>query len=288
MAILHQDPHQFGLAQSRWTLAAVRQGVAELASYSISGIWRLLTRLGIRWKRGRHTLTSPDPHYAAKCAWVTELLAAAAQAPDQIVALYQDELTFYRQPTVANAYARVGPDQPRARRSYRADTRTRVAATLDPHQGRVLASGGQRHLGVAALVDFYQQVCAAYPQAEQIYVIQDNWPVHFHADLLVALQPQRQPFPWPHPQRWPITPSPAAQRRWGDLALPIQLVPLPTYAPWTNPIEKLWRWLKQQVLHLHRWADDLPTLRARVDAFLARFANGSDDLLRYTGLLVPD
>jgi hypothetical protein len=62
------------------------------------------------------------------------------------------------------------------------------------------------------------------------------------------------------------------------------VVLLPTYASWCNPIEKLWRKLKQEVLHLHRLADDLTTLRALVKEFLLQFASGSSDLLRYVGL----
>ena len=65
-------------------------------------------------------------------------------------------------------------------------------------------------------------------------------------------------------------------------------MPLPTYASWTNPIEKLWRWLRQEVLHLHRLADRLEELRAEVRRFLDRFALGSLELLRYVGLPVPD
>jgi hypothetical protein len=60
--------------------------------------------------------------------------------------------------------------------------------------------------------------------------------------------------------------------------------------------EKLWRWLPQDVLTLHRLADDWPTtgrrladdwhtLRERVNAFLDQFAAGSHALLRYTGLI---
>ncbi|HEU4793393.1 MAG TPA: hypothetical protein VFS96_07030 [Nitrolancea sp.] len=37
-----------------------------------------------------------------------------------------------------------------------------------------------------------------------------------------------------------------------------------------------------------RLADDLPGLRATADAFLAQFAAGSPDLLRYVGLLKED
>jgi len=47
----------------------------------------------------------------------------------------------------------------------------------------------------------------------------------------------------------------------------------------------LWRWLRQEVLHLHSLANRLEQLRALVRAFLDRFQNGSDDLLRYVGLL---
>ncbi|MFN8633606.1 MAG: transposase [Chloroflexota bacterium] len=135
-------------------------------------------------------------------------------------------------------------------------------------------------IGVPALLRFFKALVAAYP-GQRLYIVLDNWPVHFHPDLLAALEPQESPFPFFRPRSWSAEPSPTAKR----LNLPIQLVPLPTYSPWLNPIEKLWRWLKQDVLHLHRLADDLPALRARVLAFLARFKDGSPDLLRYVGLL---
>ena len=76
--------------------------------------------------------------------------------------------------------------------------------------------------------------------------------------------------------------------KWGQLQLPIQIVPLPTYASWCNPIEKLWRKVRQELTHLHSWADDLERLRAEIDRFLSQFATGSDTLLRYVGLGIPD
>ena len=162
----------------------------------------------------------------------------------------------------------------------------RIVGTLDARDGRVLVRR-RGALTVPALGGCYQDVVAAYPAAERIDIVLDNWPVHFHPDLLVALQPQASPFPFPRPPNWPDEPSADALRKWGALQLPIRLLPLPTYASWLNPIEKLWRWLRQEVVHLHPSADAIPALGATVDAFLAQFAVGSDAaaaLLLYVGL----
>jgi hypothetical protein len=104
---------------------------------------------------------------------------------------------------------------------------------------------------------FYHQLVAAYPHARRIYVVQDNWSIHTHPDVCAVLESLPQ-----------ITP-----------------VWLPTYAPWLNPIEKLWRWLRADVLTLHRLAADWDARRARVTTFLDQFAADADDLLHYVGLL---
>jgi transposase len=246
---------------------------------------RCLRRAGLCLKRGRDWVHSPDPDYAAKRATLAALLVTAAADPACRV-VYLDEVSLYRQPTCAPAYAPRGPEQPRARRVPASDTVTRVLATLDHASGQVVARRSS-HVDLAGLVAFYQQLVAAYP-GERLYVVQDNGAVHRHPDVLVALEPQRFPNPLPLPRTWPTQPSAAAQRRWGELRLPVQAVWLPTYASWLNPIEKLWRKLRQEVTHLHPWADDLAELRRQIDAFLARFAHGSPELLRYVGLAIPN
>jgi DDE superfamily endonuclease len=60
---------------------------------------------------------------------------------------------------------------------------------------------------------------------------------------------------------------------------------LPPSAPWLNPIEKLWHWLRQDVLKLHRWVEDWPQVTPPVYDFLDQFAHGSQALLRYVGLV---
>ena len=64
-----------------------------------------------------------------------------------------------------------------------------------------------------------------------------------------------------------------------------RILELPTYASWLNPIEKLWRWLQQDVLHLHRLCDDWQALKLAFANFLDGLTDGSLELLRYVGLL---
>jgi hypothetical protein len=281
LEVLGSDPREHGQDQTRWTLDGLRAVVPSFAGASRSGIWRVLKAAGLRYKRGRDHLHSPDPRYQEKVAHLRRIQARVAAQPDAAVLLYQDEVTYYRQPSLASGYAPRGRPEPRAARSLKSGATCRVVGALDAATGRVVARQ-QGKIGVPALIRFYRALAGAYP-GRRIYLVQDNWPVHFHPDVLAALEPQHAPFPFFRPRSWPTEPSPKAKR----LNLPIQLVPLPTYSPWLNPIEKFWRKLKQDVLHLHRSANDFPALKCLVLAFLARFDRPSPDILRYVGLGLP-
>lgn len=280
--VMARPPEQFGVERTRWTLATLLGQLQWLRLHTEAGLCRLLHRLGISYKRGRHHLHSPDADYEGKLQVVCNCLALAAQEPDKHVLLFLDELSYYRQPTLSRGYAARGHQQPLAELSYRANKPSRVLGAVNALTGRVhyLMQG---QITVATLVSFYDDIRRAYPQAEKIWVVLDNWPVHFHADVLAACEPQLYPWPRHNPSNWRSEPRPRAVR----LNLPVQLLALPTYAPWTNPIEQLWRWLKQKVLHLHRYADNLPELKARIAACLDRFRDGSDELLHYIGLRAP-
>ena len=97
---------------------------------------------------------------------------------------------------------------------------------------------------------------ARYPKAEHISIALDKWPVHFQPDVLAALQKSKIP-----------------------------LLFLPTYAPWLNPIEKVWRKLKQELLHLHRYRGRWTELQERVEAWLVQYDRPAPDLLSSVGLL---
>jgi hypothetical protein len=134
------------------------------------------------------------------------------QAPRQIVRLYEDALTYYRRPTLAQDYTPAGSDAPHAQQGQGSNTTRRIAACPDVETGRLVA-----------------------------------W--QWHADLLAGLHGSK-----------------------------ITLVALPTYAPWLNPVEKVWRKWYQEVLHLHPWVnawDEPGWILHRAVSMLARAGHES-------------
>ena len=233
-----------------WTLARIRASVDWLADYSLSGVWRVLQRLDLSLRSAQVQMYSPDPDYAKKKKCLKRVLRAAARQPDDVVALFLDEFGYYRWPAGSRNW---GPSV--AQRAGN-NQQWRTIGALNALTGQVDYLDNYI-VGRRQLIKFYGQLAQAYPRAQKVYLIQDNWNVHSHPDVQQALAdwPQSQPV-------W-----------------------LPTYSPWLNPIEKLWRWLRQDVLRLHRSVNDWPALRQRVRDFLDQFASGADELLRYVGLL---
>lgn len=170
--------------------------------------------------------------------------------------LFQDEVSLYRQPSQGWLWAFIGRRQPKMRYSNRSNTRVRVVGFLDAIKGKVL-SFDFSSVTVPRLRKCLEAIAGSYRQATKIYIVWDNWPNHFH--------PALDPFFESHPN--------------------ISVIALPTYAPWLNPIEKLWRLLRQCVTHAHPWCDDFLQFKETIRSKLAEYSAGSTTLLRYVGLL---
>ena len=241
---------------SQWRLENIRAAVARLQDYTLSGVWRVLRRYGLKLRTASVQQYSPDPDYEPKLAHLLACLSQTAQDPTNTVFVFLDEMGYYCWPEVAKVWTQAAPmPAPPADRHQAKQQQWRVIGALNALTGQVDYLDGYI-VGRAKVIQMYQHLVECYPHAGRIYVAQDNWSIHKHPDVEAAL---------------------------GQLPL-IEPVWLPTYAPWLNPIEKLWRWLRQDVLTMHRLAGDWPLLRQRVRDFLAQFAAGSVDLLRYVGL----
>jgi transposase len=241
-----------GPAPSRWTLRTIRAAVDWLTDYTRSGVWRVVQTYGLGLHTSCARLFSPDPDYKKKVCWLHRCLRDAARHPDTVVALFLDEFGSQRWPEVAPTWGLEAAGAPRAGTKQQG----RPIGALNALTGQVHYLDGYI-VGRQQVIQFYSRLDRAYPpQVELMYVTQDNWNIPTHPDVLTALES--------YPRSKPV---------W-----------LPPYAPWLNPIEKLWRWLRQDLLKMHRWGEDWPHVKQRVHDFLDHFAPGSATLLRYVGL----
>ena len=241
-----------GPAPSRWTLRTIRASVDWLTAYTVSGVWRVLQACGLGLHTSCARLFSPDPDYSSKVRRLHRCLRDAARHPDSVMAVFLDEFGYQRWPEVAPTW---GGEARVAQRAGN-NQQWRTIGALNALTGQVNYLDGYI-VGRQQGIQFYGLLDRAYPKkVELIYVIQDNWNIHTHPDVLTAVAA--------YPRLKPV---------W-----------LPTYAPWLNPIEKLWRWLRQDILKMHRWVEDWPRVKQRVRDFLEQFAHASLTLLRYVGL----
>jgi len=241
-----------GPAPSRWTLRTIRASVDWLTAYTVSGVWRVLQACGLGLHTSCARLFSPDPDYSSKVRRLHRCLRDAARHPDSVMAVFLDEFGYQRWPEVAPTW---GGEARVAQRAGN-NQQWRTIGALNALTGQVNYLDGYI-VGRQQVIQFYGLLDRAYPKkVELIYVIQDNWNIHTHPDVLTAVAA--------YPRLKPV---------W-----------LPTYAPWLNPIEKLWRWLRQDILKMHRWVEDWPRVKQRVRDFLEQFAHASLTLLRYVGL----
>jgi transposase len=234
-------------------LGSIRSTFDWLKGYTLSGVWRYLGRQGLKLRSAAVQQFSPDPDYQSKLIELEMALWEARRYPGEVACVFLDEMGFSRWPDPAPDW---GGAAPVADRKGANNGLGRLIGALNALTGRVDFLDNYI-VGRAKVIEFYGRLAQAYPRAGRIYAIQDNWSIHKHPDVIEALR------------RWPQ----------------VEPVWLPTYAPWLNPIEKLWRWLKQDVLKMHRQADDFKGLRQRVRDWLGQFQGGSERLLEYVGLL---
>ncbi len=208
------------------------------------------------YKRGRLSLHSPDKDYDKKLAIIQNAKEACLTHPGKVVFLYEDEHTFGRYPTVAPTYAGTGIAEKEAEQYAGYNCLRRIAGCLDISTGAFI-SRQRNHFTAQQMGKFYQFVEEQYPDAEIIYIALDNWKVHFEPSILEPMEKRNSR---------------------------IRLLRLPTYAPWTNPVEKVWRLFKQQVTHMHPYTYEWSIFRKTIDAWFEARRQGSQELLYTVGL----
>lgn len=169
--------------------------------------------------------------------------------------LFTDETAFYRQPSQGWLWGKRGRAQPKMRYASGSNTVMRVLGLLDAAEGRVQA-WDFASITAKEVAGCFGKIESLYPEAERIYLVMDNWPPHLASQVKEAIRRQQRVKP----------------------------LFLPTYAPWLNNIEKLWRFVRQHVSHAHPWCDDFKLFREQVLGAFQKLSQGSPEIRRYCGL----
>ncbi len=220
--VTEKTPRDFGFLRSRWACATVVLLLAEKHDMRVSAetVRRWLHREQIVWRRPRPVLGPKDPEYDRKLRVIRRLLATL---PGDETAVFQDEVDINTNPKIGSMWMRRGLQAEVVTPGN--NTKRYLAGSLHWRTGKLLVSspGTQRNadLFVRHLDDLRRRL-RCY---RRIHVICDNAKFHDCGKV------QRFLAHWGHR---------------------VVIHFLPTYAPKTNPIERVWWHLHEEITRNHR------------------------------------
>jgi transposase len=222
--VTEDSPRAFGFLRSRWTCALV--AVLLLSCYQLvvsrETVRRWLRQADLVWRRPRPTLRRQDPKRAEKVQALRELLA---RLPADEVAVFEDEVDIQLNPKIGSMWMRRG--QQAAVETPGDNAKRYLAGSMNWRTGTLWVTEGARRDG-ALFVRHLDELRLRLRRYRVIHVICDN--ARFHqAAKCKRLQ--------------------AYLQRWGHR---IRLHYLPSYAPETNPVERVWWHLHDEITRNHQ------------------------------------
>jgi DDE superfamily endonuclease len=255
--LVHRSPRLYDINQSMWTLTSIQQQIRWLHGLSISAVSKILKKLGARFKRGRASIHSPDLLYNQKMAKIQHAHLLNLLDSQRFPLLYEDEKTYYRRAEVGKTWGSRGNKGAKKVNQVGGTTGvSRIAGCIDVQTGKVI-SRQRSSFNVKEMYRFFYYVEQHYKEAERIFIVLDNWPVHFHEYVKENL---------------------------ARGAKKIVLLPLPTYAPWENPMEKVWLKFRKDVLLDHSFGTHWQELKEVAQQWLQDCHSDSEELLHFVGL----
>ena len=233
-----------------WTLRRLADYLAEETGLHISfeTVRRKLAKEDILFSRPQHTISSPDPDYQVKKKTIEETRDGLKSGE---VFYYADEFNVSWLPTLRAMWSPKGqqvmiptPGQPKVHYGLGA---------VNYHTGEtvVLIRRRKRRREVAELL---QALLDQHP-TETVFVAWDNFTAHQDDEVEEVVRS-------------------AAGR--------LVLLYLPTYSPWLNPIEMLWRHFRREVTHCELFETVKVLIESAYD-FFNRFNQCPEKVLSIIG-----
>lgn len=199
------------------------------------------------------TVASPDPDYDSKRARIEELQQQAERG--EIDLYYEAEIDLALLPTVMQCLCKRGHQ--RKIETPRKNQKRYGAGLIHWVSGKLYWATSE-HKDNALFRSVLCQVLdpAKSVAGRKIYVVVDNYRIHFAKPVLALL---------------------------ADHADLIELVPLPTYSPQLNPVERFWKHLRRKVTH-NAFFQTIDRLLEAVTGFFQALATCPDTVRSVAGL----
>jgi transposase len=252
--LIDEGPVKAGFSGACWRSPMIQQMIYDRFGvlYNVFYIAQLLKNLGFSYQKAAFVSDHLDED--KRQAWRTttwpQILRLAKER--KALLLFGDEASFPQWGTLTYTWARRG-QQPKVKTSGKRKG-YKVFGLIEYFTGRFFYQGQEGRLNSTAYIAFLRRVLEQTTQP--ILLIQDGARYHTSAETKAFFAQQ---------------------------TARLQVVQLPTYSPDYNPIEKLWKKIKQQETHLHHF----PTFEAlteKVEQALLKFANIPEEILALCSL----
>src|SRR5262245_27073678 len=216
-------PRAFGWLRSRWCCAVLALTLWQEHRVAVSRetVRRWLHTAAFVWRRPRPVLRPTDPLREAKLQVLRQLLSGL---PPSEVAVFEDEVDVNTNPKLGSLWMRRG--QQAEVETPGTNQKRYLAGSVNWRTGALIVTEGAKRDG-ELFVRHLDELRRRLRRYRVIHVICDN--ARFH----VAARCRKVQ---------------AYLRQWGHR---VRLHYLPTYAPETNPIERVWWHLHEEVTRNH-------------------------------------
>ncbi len=252
--LIEEGPVKAGFRGACWRSPMIQQLICERFGvfYNVFYIAQLLKNLGFSFQKAAFVSDHLDEHKRQEWRTQTWPQILRTAHTKKALLLFGDEASFPQWGTLTYTWARRG-QQPKVKTSGKRKG-YKVFGLIDYFTGHFFYQGQDGRLNSTAYIAFLTRVLEQTTQP--IILIQDGAKYHTSAETKAFFAQQTA--------RW-------------------QVVQLPTYSPDYNPIEKLWKKIKQQETHLH-YFPTFEALTVKVEQALLTFTNAPEEILALCSL----
>jgi transposase len=251
--IITEGPAAAGFPGACWRSPMIQALIYEKFGvfYSVHYIAQLLKNMGFSYQKAKFVSDHKDPE--KRNEWIEktwpEIIKLAAEKNAHI--LFGDEASFPQWGSLTYTWAKKGK-QPVVKTSGKRKG-YKVMGLIDYFTGRFFCKGYEGRLNSDSYATYLKEVLRR--TRKHIILIQDGARYHTSA---------------------------AMKEFFGKYSDRITAYQLPSYSPDYNPIEKLWKKIKEKEIHLHYFST-FESLKNKVEEALVRFKDLKNEILSLFG-----